>query len=342
MKRPRCFIAMAFGNKDTDVIFNKYLKPIIRKCGFSPRRVDRVLHNDYIDRKIIDEIENADICIADLTYARQSVYFEAGYAQRKIPVLYTCRKDHFSNTEEDKRVHFDLRQRNIVDWKNEKDINFPKKFERRFNHLAKPIIEAYRDNKRKEKERKHFSSLSVQERMIRITGELGKIINRSLFKYKNYYSYRYKQSQLERKYWDKDTFYYKKIKSDLIIFLLNPFLTVNRKNTLFVYDEIVKNENDILSVVPKHSLREVKNIRYIGVVYILNSVNYNTIQSVLHDFSNPCISNHYKKDVFKTIQLSKKRALNAHTEFVFLDAIKSISELRQNFIETLKAIKILV
>lgn len=331
---------MAFGNKDTDVIFNKYLKPIVRRCGFSPRRVDRILHNDYIDRKIISEIENADICIADLTYARQSVYFEAGYAQRRIPVLYTCRKDHFLNTEEDKRVHFDLRQRNIVEWKNEKDTNFPKKFEKRFNHLAQPIIEAYRDNKRKEKERKHFSSLSVQERMIRINEELRKIINGSLFKHKTYYSYRYKQSQIARNFWKKDAFYYKKIKSDLIIFLLNPFLRMNRENTLFVYNEIVKNEKDILSIVPKHSLREVKNIRYIGIVYVLNSVNYKTIQSVLDNFSNPYISNHYKEDDFKTIQLSKKRTLNAHTEFIFLDAIKSISELRQNFIETLKAIKV--
>src|SRR3972149_10398 len=114
--KPRCFIAMAFGQEDTDEVYKKYISPVVKKCGFMPRRIDRVLHNDYIDRKIIEEINHADICVADLTYARPSVYFEAGYAQRGIPILYTCREDHFSNTKESEKVHFDLRQRNIVKW----------------------------------------------------------------------------------------------------------------------------------------------------------------------------------------------------------------------------------
>jgi hypothetical protein len=34
-------------------------------------------------------------CSADLRYARPSVYFEAGYAERSVPVIYTVRRDHF-------------------------------------------------------------------------------------------------------------------------------------------------------------------------------------------------------------------------------------------------------
>jgi nucleoside 2-deoxyribosyltransferase len=80
----RCFAAMAFGQKDTDAIF-KILRRTLAPLGINAQRVDRIEHNDNIDTRIISEIEAADLVIADLTYARPSVYFEAGYAQRAIP-----------------------------------------------------------------------------------------------------------------------------------------------------------------------------------------------------------------------------------------------------------------
>jgi hypothetical protein len=83
----RCFVAMAFGQKDTDAIF-KILRKTLGPLGINAQRVDRIEHNDSIDTKIISEIEAADLVIADLTYARPSVYFEAGYAQRAIPVIF--------------------------------------------------------------------------------------------------------------------------------------------------------------------------------------------------------------------------------------------------------------
>ena len=74
-----CFVAMAFGQKDTDAIF-RALRKTLGPLGVNAQRVDRIEHNDNIDTKIISEIEAADLVIADLTYARPSVYFEAGYA----------------------------------------------------------------------------------------------------------------------------------------------------------------------------------------------------------------------------------------------------------------------
>jgi len=41
-----------------------------------PYRVDIIEHNDDIDNKIIELILKCDICIADLTYSRPSVYYE--------------------------------------------------------------------------------------------------------------------------------------------------------------------------------------------------------------------------------------------------------------------------
>ena len=92
-----CFVAMAFGHKDTDGLFDRVLAPSLRSLNVKAIRVDRVEHNDDIDDRIIQSLEEADFVVADLTYARPSVYFEAGYAQRVIPVVYTVRKDHFDS-----------------------------------------------------------------------------------------------------------------------------------------------------------------------------------------------------------------------------------------------------
>src|SRR5438045_52900 len=111
----RCFVAMPFGFKDADEVY-EVAKKTLRPLGVLTARVDRIEHNDDIDDRIIAEIKEADIALADLTYARPSVYWEAGYAQRKIPVIYIARKDHLDRTDPDLQVHFDLQMRNIIPW----------------------------------------------------------------------------------------------------------------------------------------------------------------------------------------------------------------------------------
>jgi nucleoside 2-deoxyribosyltransferase len=96
---------MAFSHPDTDAWFDKSLVPVLKRKGVSARRVDRLEHNDDIDDRILQELEGADFVLADLTYARPSVYFEAGYAQRVIPVIYTCRADHLEPPRESWRLH---------------------------------------------------------------------------------------------------------------------------------------------------------------------------------------------------------------------------------------------
>jgi nucleoside 2-deoxyribosyltransferase len=121
----RCFVAMAFGQKDTDAIF-RALRKTLGPLGVNAQRVDRIEHNDNIDTRIISEIEAADLVIADLTYARPSVYFEAGYAQRAIPVIFTARSDHFRERDDDpngnRHVHFDLKMRNIIAWSGDRAL----------------------------------------------------------------------------------------------------------------------------------------------------------------------------------------------------------------------------
>ena len=123
----RCFVAMAFGQKDTDAIF-KISRKTLARLGINAQRVDRIEHNENIDTRIISEIEAADLVIADLTYARPSVYFEAGYAQRAIPVIFTARTDHFRERDNapngNRHVHFDLKMRNIIGWSSPSDKTF--------------------------------------------------------------------------------------------------------------------------------------------------------------------------------------------------------------------------
>ncbi len=134
-KRLQCFIAIRFGEKDTDIIYDKIATIVHDEFGFKPRRIDRIEHIENINQKIIAEMNEADIAVADLTYARPSVYYEAGYTHRKIPVIYTCRKDHLRNKVDHQRVHFDVDRFNIIYWNGPNDETFEPNFESRLQSV---------------------------------------------------------------------------------------------------------------------------------------------------------------------------------------------------------------
>jgi hypothetical protein len=91
----------------------------------------------------IDEIEKAHFLLADLTYARPSVYFEAGYGQRSVSVIYTARVDHFRARDGDPsgnlRVHFDLQMKNIITWTEPLSKKFQKRLQSRITKVLLPI-----------------------------------------------------------------------------------------------------------------------------------------------------------------------------------------------------------
>jgi hypothetical protein len=132
---------MAFGHQDTDKWFDRTLRPLLKIVGAQARRVDRIEHNDDIDDRILAEIKEADFAVADLTYARPSAYFEAGYAQRAVPVIYTCRADHLlAPPDSSNRVHFDLQMKNIVPWREPMDPRFRQRMESRLRKVTLPIL----------------------------------------------------------------------------------------------------------------------------------------------------------------------------------------------------------
>lgn len=139
----KCFIASAFGYADVDKLFDEAIQPALRKSGIESLRVDRVEHNDDIDDKIITLMGEADFCLADLTYARPSVYYEAGFMKGSgKPVVFTARNDHFRQIDSDPlgnlAVHFDLKMKNIIGWK-VSDATFRQKLISRIQHVIAPL-----------------------------------------------------------------------------------------------------------------------------------------------------------------------------------------------------------
>ena len=168
----RCFVAMAFGRDDTDAVYEQYTRKAIEAANMIPIRVDRVVHIDRIDAKIRAEIAKADIVVADLTYARPSVYWEAGYAEREIPVIYTCRSDHFTPQADDQygncQVHFDLRNANIITWSGRGNRTFQETLRKTLLYASRPIREDKVRQEQQQLDREDFSRRARSEQMVLI------------------------------------------------------------------------------------------------------------------------------------------------------------------------------
>src|ERR1041385_3683024 len=162
----KCFVAMAINaEKDTEALYFKQIKPALKQLGVRAIRIDEVHHFENIDQRIITEIDNSDFMIADLTFARPSVYFEAGYAERKLPVLYTARADHLKPSAADShRVHFDVRQRPILPWFSRNDRKFVSRLITRSRKLIAPLLYKQHQNLRRLQDERRFADISLKDK----------------------------------------------------------------------------------------------------------------------------------------------------------------------------------
>ncbi len=164
---------MRIGDQEADRLYDRLIRPTVARLGLTTRRIDQVMHNERIDQKIVEEIEAADIVVADLTFARPSVYWEAGRAEgRGTPVVYTCRRDHLKPRAEDEfgnyRVHFDVQTTNIVPWNSSTDATFQANLERRLRHVLRPLLRDRAQDERRALEVQQFEALSLAERRQRV------------------------------------------------------------------------------------------------------------------------------------------------------------------------------
>ena len=166
-KSLKCFIAMAFGKEDTDMFFDNLLLPTLITNNIVPVIINRIESNLDLNIQIYNQIRKCDFCIADLTYARPSVYFEAGYAQRNNPVIYTVRKDHLHKGQtENLRVHFDLQMKNLITWDDPFDQSFSSRLEKRIKGtIQDQWLKLKEEESKKAQEEREFLALSVYERL---------------------------------------------------------------------------------------------------------------------------------------------------------------------------------
>jgi hypothetical protein len=166
MRRINCFVACAFGKDDVDEIYTNSILNVLKELNIKPLRVDKINHNKNIDSKIIESINRCDFCIADLTFARPSVYYEAGYVHGlQKEVIFTVRKDHLTpNGEDNKRVHFDLITKNIIDWERPSDL-FEEKLRGRIMLITKPIKSSLKASALKKEKENKFNLLSPQKKL---------------------------------------------------------------------------------------------------------------------------------------------------------------------------------
>lgn len=116
-KRKSAFIACAFGKTEINRLFERELAPACSELQLTPHRVDLLEPKQTITAAITAGILEARCIVADLTHARPSVYFEVGFAHGLgVPMVLTCRKDHYRGMPDDLRVHFDLEQYKISYW----------------------------------------------------------------------------------------------------------------------------------------------------------------------------------------------------------------------------------
>jgi hypothetical protein len=109
------FVGMSFSNTMND-LFDKAIEPAVRRAGYEPIRVDRREHTNSIDDEIIGNIRKSRFMVADFTGQRAGVYFEAGtMTGLGRTVIWMCDKQELA------RVHFDVRQRNFIDWESVED-----------------------------------------------------------------------------------------------------------------------------------------------------------------------------------------------------------------------------
>jgi hypothetical protein len=122
-RRSTMFVACAFGYHEIDQLYENQLRPACEGVGYHAFRVDLNEPPQTITELILQGIIDSECMIADLSFARPSVYFEIGFAHGLgIPILLTCRQDHYRGVEDQLKVHFDLEQYKISYWSRIKDV----------------------------------------------------------------------------------------------------------------------------------------------------------------------------------------------------------------------------
>jgi hypothetical protein len=108
-----CFVLMPFRESWSGRIFQKILKPILRKCGLTPKRAD-----DLFGTRIMEDIwagiNVAFLVLADVTNRNANVFYELG-------VAHTVGKNVILITQRDDDVPFDIKPYRYIRYEDNQD-----------------------------------------------------------------------------------------------------------------------------------------------------------------------------------------------------------------------------
>lgn len=349
--RLRCFVAMAFGREDTDAVYDDHIKKAIEAANMTPIRVDRVVHLDRIDAKIRKEVENADIVVADLTYARPSVYWEAGYAERQSPVIYTCRADHLQPDPADKygnyQVHFDLKNANIITWSGKEDSVFQENLRQTLLYASRPIQKRKGQEQSRKLIRQEFSSKSQTEKI--------KLINKATDDALSGLGYR----AIPKKHWFFDNHgggggtryptFWKKVGSTSILLtrfgcsssLTQKELEHQAFRFMFKFARFVVWE-ELPDFIVQQTRRRIKAQRRLILFSVLQAVPQNRIANVLPDWRRNGSYLHYSYHHIAEHSGPRRQnvtSIASSSELLILDKISSPPEYSETLSQALSNIE---
>jgi len=338
---------MAFGYKDADDLYANYIKPALIKIGFTPVRIDKLMHNDRIDARIREEILKADVLIADLTYARPSVYWEAGYAERTTPVIYTCRKDHFKPSPDDKhgnfRVHFDLINANILSWSENDRHAFAKELGKRLLFATTQL----RTDKEKQallvENRKKFTLLSVSDKRQKISSDTVLLLAKNKFtlvKIPANEAHPFYRDEFLRAEFAERLFWKKINKTGILIsanfcyssLLQQEFRLIKSRKILNSMSDYKPVTTSIFPKSIRTKIRGIKRIRAIKLIPVLSSISASRIQTYLDDW------NKLNSEDWYYFQNQKGEGIPIIKEVIFVSNIKSKEEYAEKVLSLLKTI----
>jgi nucleoside 2-deoxyribosyltransferase len=167
-----CFIAMSF-REDVDAALVDYYAAMKRATtatdlNINLRRVDHIDGDYEISQKIMNEIDQADIVLADFTLNSPNVYFEVGYARGKgRPVIQTARKGT--------NLEFDIRNWRTVIYSNATELEEKLAIQLQevlSRNLPSKVIQRSRPSNSRQSIGQHWRNISVFR--VRKRGKIGR------------------------------------------------------------------------------------------------------------------------------------------------------------------------
>ena len=111
------FMAMKYGDEQTDAIVREHFVPQVALAGFELKRLDEGQPAGLIDDQLRVSIRQARFLVCDLTHGNRGAYWEAGFAEGLgTPVIYTCRRDVFNDPNHECHPHFDAAHWVTIPW----------------------------------------------------------------------------------------------------------------------------------------------------------------------------------------------------------------------------------